>query len=82
MSILCVRCGQEKEPPPPHRVPFPPTTKETILTRICSGCWNEWEGTEIKVINEYRLNLLEPEHRAMLQKACLSFLRIDDPPVS
>ena len=27
---------------------------------------------EIKVINEYRLNFLEPEHRAMLQRACLS----------
>ena len=31
---------------------------------------------EIKVINEYRLNFMEPEHRAMLQKACLEFLNL------
>jgi Fe-S cluster biosynthesis and repair protein YggX len=31
---------------------------------------------EIKVINEYRLNFLEPEHRAVLQKACLDFLNV------
>ena len=29
---------------------------------------------EIKVINEYRLNFMDPEHREMLQKACLEFL--------
>ena len=30
---------------------------------------------EIKVINEYRLNFMEPEHRARcIQKACLEFL--------
>ena len=31
---------------------------------------------EIKVINEYRLNFLDPEHRAMLQRACLEFLTL------
>jgi Fe-S cluster biosynthesis and repair protein YggX len=30
----------------------------------------------VKVINEYRLNFLDPEHRAMLQKACLEFLAL------
>ena len=33
-------------------------------------------GVEIKVINEYRLNFVAPEHRAMLQKACLEFLNV------
>jgi Fe-S cluster biosynthesis and repair protein YggX len=31
---------------------------------------------EIKVINEYRLNFMEPEHRKMIQKACLEFLNL------
>jgi Fe-S cluster biosynthesis and repair protein YggX len=31
---------------------------------------------EIKVINEYRLSFLDPEHRAMLQRACLEFLTL------
>ncbi len=78
MAIRCVRCDQEGEAPPPHRVPFPAATREAILSRVCAACWREWEGMEVKVINEYRLNLVDPEHRSMLQKACLGFLRIED----
>ena len=78
MAIQCVRCDQQGEPPPPHRVPFAAATKEAVLSRICAACWREWEGTEVKVINEYRLNLVDPEHRAMLQKACLGFLKIEE----
>jgi Fe-S cluster biosynthesis and repair protein YggX len=29
---------------------------------------------EVKVINEYRLSFLDPQHREMLQRACLDFL--------
>jgi len=28
------------------------------------------------VINEYRLSFLDPQHREMLQKACLDFLKL------
>ena len=31
---------------------------------------------EVKVINEYRLSFLDPQHREMLQKACLDFLKL------
>ena len=50
--------------------------KEKVLASVCTSCWKEWEDMEIKVINEYRLNFLEPEHRAMLQRACLEFLTL------
>jgi Fe-S cluster biosynthesis and repair protein YggX len=76
MALTCVRCGQEGEAPPPHRVPFGPAIKEKVLASICAACWKEWEGMEVKVINEYRLSFLDPEHRAMLQKACLDFLKV------
>ncbi len=29
---------------------------------------------EVKVINEYRLSFLDPEHRAFLQRSCTDFL--------
>jgi Fe-S cluster biosynthesis and repair protein YggX len=35
---------------------------------------------EVKVINEYRLNFLEPAHREMLRKACLEFLGLEPAP--
>jgi Fe-S cluster biosynthesis and repair protein YggX len=76
MALTCTRCGQSGEPPPAHRVPFPAEVKEEVLSSICSACWKEWEAMEVKVINEYRLSFLDPEHRAMLQKTCLDFLKV------
>ena len=74
MSFVCKRCGKDGEAPPIHRVPFTGQAKEDVLSGICAACWKEWEGMEVKVINEYRLNFMEPEHRAMLQRSCLEYL--------
>src|SRR5512134_2335148 len=76
MALTCVRCHQPGEPPPFRLVPFPAAVKDKIVASICSSCWKEWEAMEVKVINEYRLNFLDPQHRAMLQKACLEFLNV------
>jgi Fe-S cluster biosynthesis and repair protein YggX len=76
MLEACSRCGKPGAPPPPHRVPFPAAVKEKVRSTICDACWKEWEGMEVKVINEYRLNFADPQHRAMLQKACLDFLNV------
>jgi Fe-S cluster biosynthesis and repair protein YggX len=76
MPETCVRCQKPGEPPPANRIPFGPKLKERLAASICASCWKEWEEMEIKVINEYRLNFMEPEHRAMLQKACLEFLNL------
>lgn len=48
------------------------------MGHVCAVCWKEWEGMEVKVINEYRLNFLDPQHREMLQKACSDFLQLAD----
>ncbi len=76
MRITCTRCGKEAEPAPAGRVPFAAAVKEKVVAAICAACWQEWEGMEVKVINEYRLNFMEPEHRAMLQRACLEYLGV------
>jgi len=76
MPLTCSRCARTGEAPPPHRIPFPAAVKERVLASICGGCWKEWEDMEVKVINEYRLSFLDPEHRAQLQRACLEFLNL------
>jgi Fe-S cluster biosynthesis and repair protein YggX len=76
MPQSCSRCGQSGETPPAHRIPFPTAVKERVLASVCVSCWREWEDVEVKVINEYRLNFLDPEHRAMLQRTCLEYLRV------
>jgi len=72
----CRRCGKAGDSPPPHRIPFPPEVKEKVASSVCAECWREWEDMEVKVINEYRLNFLDPDHRAMLQRACLEYLNL------
>jgi Fe-S cluster biosynthesis and repair protein YggX len=74
MPITCVRCGRTAEAAPAHRVPFPAPVKERVTASVCAECWKEWEGMEVKVINEYRLSFLDPQHREMIQRACLDFL--------
>jgi Fe-S cluster biosynthesis and repair protein YggX len=74
--ITCTRCQQQSDPPPPHRVPFAGAAKERVLTGICGACWKEWETMEVKVINEYRLSFMDPQHRAQLQKVCFEFLNL------
>jgi Fe-S cluster biosynthesis and repair protein YggX len=76
MPITCTRCGQHGEPPPAARVPFAPALKGRVLAGICGACWKEWEGVEVKVINEYRLSFLDPQHREVLQQACADFLKL------
>jgi Fe-S cluster biosynthesis and repair protein YggX len=76
MPEACSRCGRPGEAPPAHRVPFPADVKQKVLGSICAACWTEWEDMEVKVINEYRLNFLDPEHRVMLQRTCLEFLKL------
>jgi len=76
MPEACSRCGKPGEAPPVRRVPFPPAVKQKVLDSVCTACWREWEDMEVKVINEYRLNFIDPEHRAMLQRACLEFLNL------
>jgi Fe-S cluster biosynthesis and repair protein YggX len=76
MPHTCSRCGQAGEAPPAQRVPFPPAIRDKVLASTCGDCWKQWEDMEVKVINEYRLSFLDPEHRAMLQKACLEFLNL------
>ena len=76
VTITCQRCGQTAESAPAARVPFPGAVKEKVLASICASCWKEWEGMEVKVINEYRLTFFDPEHRQMIQRACLDFLGI------
>jgi Fe-S cluster biosynthesis and repair protein YggX len=75
--ITCMRCGREGDPPSPARVAFLGPLKQAALQGICRDCWAEWEALEVKVINEYRLNFMDPEHRAMLRRACSDFLGLE-----
>ena len=75
--IRCSRCSREGEPAPAARVAFLGSPlKERVVQEMCAECWKAWEELEIKVINEYRLNFMDPEHRAQLKRACADFFQL------
>lgn len=75
-TIVCERCNQSKE-----QLDGPPTGGElgqTIMARICSGCWEEWRETSARLINHYGLNLGQPDHRKELRRVMKEFLGLEE----
>ncbi|MDE2850952.1 MAG: Fe(2+)-trafficking protein [Acidobacteriota bacterium] len=70
--IACARCGREREAL--AGPPVPGATGEEIAARVCAGCWEEWTAMEIKVINELRLNFMDPAAQATLTSHMRDFL--------
>ena len=50
---------------------------DKVMSVTCARCWAEWKDMEVKIINEYRLNMLEREHRQMLKKYMTDFLDLE-----
>lgn len=78
----CNRCGGTSCP---DKTPCVGMSDPPVLNRYwakvvavtCQRCWVEWKDMEVKIINEYRLNMLEREHRQLLKKHMHGFLDLD-----
>ena len=75
--IECSRCLQHREAL--DQPPLPDRLGEEIRKRICRGCWNEWREEEVRVINELKLNFIEPESIAILERRMRAFLQLETP---
>jgi len=62
---------------PMDDVPFQNDYWKRMQQVTCKACWEEWKEMEVKVINEYRLNMIEREHRQMLKRFMHDFLNVD-----
>jgi Fe-S cluster biosynthesis and repair protein YggX len=72
-TVHCARCGRPEAPDLP-RQPLPGKLGVEIRERICLDCWNEWQKTEVMVINELRLNFMDPVAQETLTKHMKEFL--------
>ncbi|MBI4600394.1 MAG: Fe(2+)-trafficking protein [Planctomycetes bacterium] len=73
---VCRRCSR-----PNARLAEPPFLNDLgrkIQESICQPCWREWFAMSIKVINEYRLNLLSPQGNQVYEAHMKEFLGIED----
>ncbi|MEM7050431.1 MAG: Fe(2+)-trafficking protein [Acidobacteriota bacterium] len=73
-TVACSRCGQEK--PALTRSPLPGAVGEEIVAKACSDCWGEWQNMEVMVINELRLNFMDPKSQKILQGHMREFLQM------
>lgn len=74
-TVTCVRCGREAAALP--RPPLPGEVGAEVQARVCTDCWGEWEKAEIMVINELRLNFMDPEAPEILNRHMREFLFLD-----
>lgn len=72
-TVHCARCGRP-EAPALQRPPLPGKLGIEIRDRVCADCWNEWQKMEVMVINELRLNFMDPGSQEVLNKHMRDFL--------
>jgi Fe-S cluster biosynthesis and repair protein YggX len=55
--------------------PFPTALGSEIQRDVCPDCFADWKKMELMIINEYRLNMMDKEHRAHLNTQMRAFFR-------
>ena len=73
-EVRCSRCGSTAAGL--ERAPLPGGHGERVLAQTCNACWEEWKGTQVKLINEYRLNVTDPGHFERLMTEMTAFLNL------
>ena len=51
-----------------------------IRRHTCADCWAEWQEAEVMVINELRLNFMDPKSQDVLAKHLREFLMLEAEP--
>ena len=76
----CSRCGNAGA-----RLTLPPwpgALGRRVLDTICRPCWDEWMTVQTKIINEYRLNVLDPGASTAIKEQMQVFLGFKEPGTS
>lgn len=76
--VSCIRC--RKDGPKIAWPPYPGEVGAKIVASVCQNCWPEWLDMQTRIINEYRLNVLNPEHQQMVADQCLIFFGLKEGP--
>ena len=76
-TIQCSRCRQQKERM--EKTPYPGPLSQKIQENVCHDCWKAWIEASLIMLNEYRLNLLDPKHAEMYDQQLQIFLGLAEP---
>lgn len=73
-DVHCARC--DRTAAGLERPPLPGEIGAAVHARVCSDCWREWLGEQVKVINEARVSPADPDGYAFLVTQMKGFLRL------
>ena len=73
-QVHCRRCGRIADAL--ERSPYPGPLGLEIAAATCRECWNLWRENEVRVINELRLDFLDPGAQTVLEQRLREFLRL------
>lgn len=76
-NITCVRCARCA--PAADNVSYGGALGAEIRAKVCADCWSEWLAAEVMVINELRLDFMDPKSLEALGQQLRSFLSLDGP---
>jgi len=73
-SFQCINCRALE---PMEAPPIPGPLGQELHSKVCSECYQSWKSTEVMLINEYRLDMLDRDHRRKLHSQMREFLNLD-----
>ena len=71
-TVQCAKLGIEAEGL--DRPPLPGEIGQRIFDNISKQAWQEWMRHQTMLINENRLSVIDPKHRAYLEEQMVKFL--------
>jgi Fe-S cluster biosynthesis and repair protein YggX len=69
--VNCVKLNKEAEGL--ERKPYPGDLGQRIYDSICKEAWQQWMGQQTILINEHRINVMDPKGRAFLEEQMEKF---------
>ena len=70
--VQCTKLGKEAEGL--ERPPYPGEIGQQIFNSISKEAWQQWLRQQTMLINENRLSVIDPNHRAFLETEMKKFL--------
>ena len=71
-TVFCSR--NKKEMPGLDRQPMPGPLGKEVFEKLSREAWQEWTGLQTILINENKLNLMEPKNREYLGEKLKEFI--------
>lgn len=71
-EIFCKKLKQKAEGL--EHLPFPGELGQKIYDSISKSAWQMWLNHQVMLINEYRLNMIDPKAREFLMNEMAQFL--------